>query len=115
MWSLTMPIDNFNETLQPERAFYELVHLMHDNQAITHRSTEQLQALSGYSQEISQTLLWGLQSLGRLMANAVQNETAGFQASDVADTGHFISLVANCIETTNEIGYFAREELQRRG
>ena len=33
----------------------------------------------------------------------------------VADTGNFISLVANCIEATNEIGYFAREELQRRG
>jgi hypothetical protein len=49
------------------------------------------------------------------MANAVQNETTGYQASDVADTGNFISLIANCIEATNEIGYFAREELQRRG
>ena len=93
-----MPIDNFNETLQPERAFYELVHLMRYNQPAANNTTEQLQCLASYSQEISQTLLWGLQSLGRLMANAVQNETAGYQASDIADTGNFISLVANCIE-----------------
>jgi hypothetical protein len=117
-----MTIDNSNETLQPERAFYELVHLMRyyhtttndQHELVMAGTTEQLQALAGYSQEISQTLLWGLQSIGRLMANAVQNETAGYLASDVADTSNFISLVANCIEATNEIGYFAREELQRR-
>jgi hypothetical protein len=57
---------------------------------------------------------WGLQNLDILMTNTMQNETAGYEASDMGDTGNFISLVANCIEATNEIGYFAREELQRR-
>jgi hypothetical protein len=48
-----MTVDNFNETLQRERAFYQLVHLMRYNQTAANNTTEQLQALAGYSQEIS--------------------------------------------------------------
>lgn len=78
-------------------------------------TTQQLEVLVHYAHEINVTLLFGLQRISWLMAAAVQNDMLDYKDADISDTFYFISLVANCVEATNEISYFAQEKLLRIG
>jgi hypothetical protein len=118
-----MTIDNCNETVQPERAIYELIHLMRHYQFVPDKEhgvklttdSANLTLINHYAQEISLSLLWGLQSMGRLVSSAVRNAEAGVAMDDLANIGDLFSMVANCIETTNEIAFSVQDELIRRG
>ena len=118
-----MTINNCNETVQPERAIYELVHLMRYYQVVSDKKygvrlatdSANLSLINSYAQEISISLLWGLQSIGRLVSSAVRNADTGVAMDDLANIGDLISMVANCIETTSEIAFSVQDELIRRG
>ncbi|MSP53865.1 MAG: hypothetical protein EXR81_06430 [Gammaproteobacteria bacterium] len=117
-----MPIDNSIETVQPERAFYELVHLMRYYQFVPDKErgvklvtdSAHLSQINNYAQELTLSLLWGLQSMGRLVSTAVRNTDAGVAMDDIANIGDFVSTIANCIETTSEIAFAAQDELIHR-
>ena len=118
-----MSIDNCNETVQPERAIYELVHLMRHYQLAPDKErgvklvtdSAHLSLINNYAQEISLSLLWGLQSMGRLVSTAVRNTDSGVAIDDIANIGDLVSMIANCIETTSEIAFSVQDELIRRG
>lgn len=69
---------------------------------------------SNYAQEINLSLLWGLQSIGRLVSSAVRNSDSGVAIDDIASIGDLVSMIANCIETTSEIAFSIQDELIRR-
>jgi hypothetical protein len=52
--------------------------------------------------------------MGRLLAIAVQNEDAGVSMDDISNIAELVSMVADCIETTNELTFESKEELYKR-
>jgi hypothetical protein len=117
-----MTNSNSNEVANLDRAFYELVHLMRHYSVIPDpilgvkltTDTPNLKLLQTYSKDLTLALIWGLQSMGRLVSNAVRNKETGFSVGDVANVAELFSTIADCIEATTEIAFDTRDELHRR-
>jgi hypothetical protein len=113
---------HFNQNHVNKRTFCDFIYAMPGYQFIINQhdkaelvgSTADLTTLSQTACELSETLLLGLQSVGKLMANAMENTEADISRIDLINTGHFISLVAESANAINEISVQTNRALSLR-
>jgi len=117
-----MTESNCNQNNVAERPFSDFIYAMTRYEYVIngHRQAElvgettDIQQLQQNARDITETLLLGLQSMGALMANAVENSETTIKRRDIIDAGHLINLLAECAFSVNDIAMQTTAELHRR-